>query len=479
MPSTEIVEEFEPVALVVDDQFVVRKLLSDVLVAEGWEVVEAESVAEAEEILASRSFPLIFLDKVLKDGGDGLVFLKSIKERKIPGEVALITGQGCLSDALFSFTAGALTYLPKPFTNEDVVEVLRRVEDMARQGSSGDLVVIPAGMPEFSLVGEGRAMTKVIEAIHRYAATDVPVFIMGATGTGKELVAREFHRHSNRSMGPFIPINCGALPVTLIEAELFGSVKGAFTDAVDRTGLLQEADGGTVFLDEITETTPAFQVKLLRAIQEMKIRRVGSNRTIDIDVRVIAATNGDVYNMVEEGRFRPDLFYRLEGCMVQIPALVKRPEDINLLVQHFISKAAQRLGREITCPMSLIKALARYSWPGNVRELEQAISTAAVACRGGLITFNDMPDKIRRALGEVSESGEATVIIGTREDHRRLEEVERDHIRGVLASTKGNLTAAARILGIDRSTLRRKVRGDESIVFEEEQEQEPAVAAAR
>lgn len=466
MPATATVESGGGVrsaslyALVVDDDPQVRRVIAGAGHAEGWEVAQAESLDAARRVIGSREFALIFLDKCLHDG-DGITFFGQLRERGVRAAVVIITGQGSLSEAMETLSGGAMGYLAKPFTIADVVEQLRLAGTLARPPASGE-VITPTEYQEHGLVGRSASMTKVVSTIHRIAPTNASVFITGPTGTGKELVAREVHRLSRRAQKPFVTINCGAVSPHLVESELFGHVKGAFTGADrDRVGLLEEANGGTIFFDEITEPVQLFQVKLLRALQERKIRRVGSNRQIDLDVRVIAATNRDIKAEVEAGRFRADLFYRLNQCLLHIPPLKERPDDILPLASHFIARESARLGRRVSCPVSLIKLLEGYEWPGNVRELEGAIVTAAEVCRtdahsGGVIQISDLPDEIRAALGDADEADQR-VLIGSAEVLPTLADVERTHIERALRETGGNRTKAAKLLGIPRRTLVRKL----------------------
>lgn len=447
-------------ALVVDDDPQVRRVIAGAGDGEGWEVAQAESLDAARRMIGAREFALIFLDKCLHDG-DGITFFSQLRERGVRAAVVIITGQGSLHEAIQTLTGGAMGYLAKPFTVADVVEQLRRADALARPPAPGE-VITPTEYQEHGLVGRSATMTKVVSTIHRIAPTNASVFITGPTGTGKELVAREVHRLSRRAQKPFVTLNCGAVSPHLVESELFGHVKGAFTGADrDRVGLLEEAGGGTIFFDEITEPVQLFQVKLLRALQERKIRRVGSNRQIDLDVRVIAATNRDIKSEVEAGRFRADLFYRLNQCLLHIPPLKERPEDIMPLVSHFIARESARLGRRVSCPVSLIKLLEEYEWPGNVRELEGAVVTAAEVCRtdansGGVIQFSDLPDEIRAALGD-DAGKDLGVLIGRAESEQTLADVERGHIERALRETRGNQTQAAKLLGIPRRTLVRKL----------------------
>ena len=299
-----------------------------------------------------------------------------------------------------------------------------------------------------------------MKLVGRVAATNLPVLITGESGTGKEIVARAIHRRSARADQPFVAVNCGALPAELIESELFGHVRGSFTGAtVDRRGLWQEADRGTVFLDEITETTLAFQVKLLRALQEGEIRRVGSNQTQRVDVRVVAATNRDAEEEVREGRFRQDLLYRLNAVTIHLPPLRERREDIRPLAKYFAERTIGAQARPITFSKEALWLLENYDWPGNIRELENAIVRAAALC-DQLVRPEDLPERVRRSFKTANPESTAAPFAnanGGDELLLPLAELERRHILRVLARTGGNKQAAARILGIDRTTLQRKL----------------------
>jgi DNA-binding NtrC family response regulator len=311
------------------------------------------------------------------------------------------------------------------------------------------------------LIGVSAAFVEVMKLVGRVAPTSLPVLITGESGTGKEIVARAIHRRSPRASQPFVAVNCGALPAELIESELFGHVRGSFTGAtVDRKGLWQEADRGTVFLDEITETSLAFQVKLLRALQEGEIRRVGSNQTQRVDVRVIAATNRDAEAEVHDGRFRQDLLYRLNAVTIHLPALRERREDIRPLARYFADLTTGPTARPISFSREAVTLLENYDWPGNIRELENAIVRAAALC-DQVVRPEDLPERVRRdaKTPAVHANGVTTGASSETDDEilLPLAEIERRHILRVLARTSGNKQAAARVLGIDRTTLQRRL----------------------
>ena len=460
-------------ALVIDDNELVRGNVAEVLRAEGWEVSEADSAARAFELLGHGRWELVFCDVKLSDSheAEGYAVLRRFVEEQPDAQIVLMTGHGSAAGALDAVSSGAYDYLMKPFEVDDVLriaqDVRRAAEKRERPGTTGELPPAPVYTSDIDLVGVSAGFVEVMKMVGRVAATSLPVLITGESGTGKEVVARAIHSRSPRAAGSFVAVNCGAIPSELIESELFGHVRGSFTGADrDRRGLLQEADGGTILLDEITETTPAFQVKLLRALQEGEIRRVGSNHTIRVDVRVIAATNRDVELEVREGRFRQDLFYRLNAVTLHLPPLRERREDVMPLARHFAERAAPA-GAPISFSRDAVRALISYDWPGNIRELENAVIRAVALC-DRLVRPEDLPERVRlagehdpAAAHDAAESApHAPPDEAGREDERliSLSELEGRHIARVLRHTGGNKQAAARLLGIDRTTLQRMIK---------------------
>ncbi len=443
-PRTNTFSEFPLCALVVDDEPEVRRVISGVLEESGWMVREAESAKRAKDLLETQSWTLIFLDKCLPDG-DGISILQGLTKKAAGASVVMITGQGSYNEAILAMTSGALNYLPKPFTIPEVREQIERC--LARLEQRELQRPLPLTPPaEEGLVARSARMIELGVQLQRVAKTDIPVLIGGPTGTGKEVIARELHRLSSRAANPFVTVNCGAISAQLIESELFGHVRGAFTGANhDRKGLLEEA----------TETLPMFQVKLLRALQEGEVRKVGSNNVNKIDVRVIAATNRDIYQEVDDGRFRVDLFYRLNSYIIEIPSLKERAEDILPLVEHF----AACTGRAVRFSEPVINALCNYDWPGNVRELENAITTAAKTC-DGVVELRDLPKRMRH-LPSTSEDAEAELPTNTSEGFLPLREATRKYIEKVLAHTGGNKAAASRILGVSYRSMFRMLKGGE------------------
>ncbi|MDT4953916.1 MAG: two-component system, NtrC family, response regulator AtoC [Acidobacteriota bacterium] len=474
-------------ALVVDDNDVIRSNVAEVLRDDGWEVSEAVSAEQAFEMLHQGGWALVFCDVRLSDKNneEGYAVLHRFTQEQPEAQIVLMTGHGSAVGALDAVSSGAYDYLMKPFDVEDVRRisqaVRRGIEKRARPGTTGELPSPPVYTSDINLVGVSVAFVEVMKLVGRVAATNLPVLITGESGTGKEIVACAIHRRSPRAAKPFVAVNCGAIPSELIESELFGHVRGSFTGAtVDRRGLWQEADGGTVFLDEITETSLAFQVKLLRALQEGEIRRVGSNHTQRVDVRVIAATNRDADLEMREGRFRQDLLYRLNAVTLHLPPLRERREDLLPLAKHFAERMMPQDGKPISFSRDAIRLLENYDWPGNIRELENAVVRAAALC-DQVIRPEDLPERVRNFSQPGLDTDRATGAQPHKaeqpdEELLSLAEVEGRHIFRVLARTGGNKQAAARVLGIDRTTLQRKIErysldqnGSESAASKERQ----------
>ena len=382
-------------ALVIDDEQPVRDFVCTVLENDGWKVSRAASAEEAFEMLGQENWPIVFCD-VMLGGADGFAVLRRFKEELPETKVVLMTGHGNAAGALDATAFGAYDYLLKPFGVEELQSLSAALRDQLTGRSHRISVGKRAATyrSDIDLVGRSHAFIEVMKQVGRVAATNLPVFLTGESGTGKELVASTLHRRSGRADKTFVAVNCGAIPAELIESELFGHVKGSFTGADrDRRGLWEEANEGTVFLDEITETSLSFQVKLLRVLQEGEVRRVGSNQTQRVNVRVIASSNRDVEAEVKAGRFRDDLFYRLNAVSIVLPPLRERREDIPPLAQTFADRVYS-LGPAVRFSSEALDLLQRYSWPGNIRELENAVVRAAAMC-DGLIRVQDLPERIR------------------------------------------------------------------------------------
>ena len=453
-------------ALVIDDEDLIRDNVAEVLRADGWTVSEAASAEQAFALLSSETWALVFCDvKLGTDGGhDGFAVMRRFIEEQPQAQIILMTGHGSAVGALDAVASGAYDYLMKPFDNDEVIAISQAVrngiEKRAGENTTGDLLP-PVYTSDIDLVGRSAAFVEMMKLVGRVAGTNLPVLITGESGTGKEVVARAIHRRSQRAENAFIAVNCGAIPAELIESELFGHVRGSFTGAtMDRRGLWQEAHLGTIFLDEITETTPAFQVKLLRALQEGEIRRVGSNHTLQVDVRVIAATNRDVEREMSEGSFRQDLLYRLNAVTLHLPPLRERREDIMPLARRFAQRASRAGVRPLSFSRDTIQVLENYHWPGNIRELENAIVRATALC-DQIVSPEDLPERICNYKDESNVGAARTVLSGGDAGEGELlslSEIECRHIHHVLEHTSGNKQAAARILGIDRSTLQRMIK---------------------
>lgn len=450
-------------ALIIDDEPQVRTFVSSVLRDEGWEVSVAESAEQAFEMLHKRGWSIVFCDVVL-GGADGFSVLRRFKEELPETKVVLMTGHGSGAGALDATAFGAYDYLLKPFSVEQLHSLSR--EMLEKLASSPTRRRVPKNVlttlyaSDIQLVGCSEAFVDVMKQLGRVAGTNLPVLLTGESGTGKEVVASALHLRSTRSEMPFIAFNCGAIPADLIESEFFGHVKGSFTGADrDRRGLWEEADGGAIFLDEITETAPSFQVKLLRVLQQGEIRRVGSNHTQKVDVRVIAASNRNVEEEVEAGRFRQDLFYRLNAVTIALPPLRERREDIVPLTKYFAEKV-HFLNRKVAFAPEALALLERYPWPGNIRELENVVVRASAMC-DGTVHPGDLPKRIRTYCAEeLKNKHEQTTAVDADgpDDWPTLAQAEGRYVARVLQRTLGNKQAAARLLSVDRKTLDRMIK---------------------
>ena len=439
--------------LVVDDDAGIRESAAMALEKVGLKTLQAGDVTSALQMLRNHRVDVVLSD-IYMPGETGLTLLQAIAERRDPPRVILMTARGTIETTALAQRIGAFDYLAKPF---DLGELIARVR-AALGERVADEVPIEAG-PASRIVGSHPSMIAMYKAIARVASLNVPVVILGESGSGKELVAQSIHDLGDRVSCPFIAINCGAIPDTLLENELFGSTRGAFTDSrQDRRGALSRADGGTLFLDEIGDISPAFQVKLLRFLQDGIVTPLGSEKSHRVDVRLIAATHRDIKRLVAEGKFREDLYYRLAGYEIAVPPLRDRVSDIPLLVDHFKNRIAAEMKREsIPGPsQAVLDVLAAHRFPGNVRELEQVI-------RRTIIDSGALADAkaAANALRDIAPSAEAKPIVAappTEEELVSLDEAEKRHIIAVLRATGGNQTQAAFILGIERKTLARKIK---------------------
>jgi len=439
--------------LVVDDDAGIRESAAMALEKVGLKTVQAGDVTSALQALRAHRIDVVLSD-IYMPGETGLTLLQAIAERSNPPRVILMTARGTIETTALAQRIGAFDYLAKPF---DLNELIARVR-AALGERVADEVAIDAG-PASRIVGSHPSMIAMYKAIARVASLNVPVVILGESGSGKELVAQSIHDLGTRVSGPFIAINCGAIPDTLLENELFGSTRGAFTDSrQDRRGALSRADGGTLFLDEIGDISPAFQVKLLRFLQDGVVTPLGAEKSHRVDVRLIAATHRDIKRLVAEGKFREDLYYRLAGYEIAVPPLRERTSDIPLLVDHFKRKIAGEMKREsIPGPsQAVLDVFIAHPWPGNVRELEQVIRRTVIDS-GALVDAA----AASRALRDIAPSADpkpAAAPVETNNELISLDESEKRHIESVLRATGGNQTQAAYILGIERKTLARKIK---------------------
>jgi DNA-binding NtrC family response regulator len=437
--------------LVVDDDASVRDLLGEVLSRIEATVVEAPSGDDAVERLAAEEFDVALVDLMLPDKS-GLDILRWAKSADIATEFVILTGYADVETAVETMRLGAYDYLAKPWKNTELVEIVRKAAEkkaLRRENVAlKEVITRRDGMPE--VIGDSSSLRDVLSVVARVAPTDSPVLISGESGTGKELIARSIHLASRRTAKPFLSINCGALPDTLLETELFGHRRGAFTGAMaSRVGLFEAADGGTLFLDEIGEMSPAMQVRLLRTLDSGEVRRVGEQRAFHVDVRIVAATNKHLTTEVSEGRFRTDLFYRVSTVVLQVPPLRKRRSDIPLLVEHFIARTA-RPGRALRVSDAAMERLTRYEWPGNIRELRNLIERLQILHEGDEIRVDDLPSEFASREETTAEVPETPLV--------SLQEVERRHVGRVLGACRWNKAQAARVLSIDIKTLNKKIK---------------------
>jgi two-component system response regulator AtoC len=438
-----------PVLLVADDDPVVRDFLAEVLVREGYQVRAVSGGEECVRVAETEAFDLALVDLRMPDL-DGIDVLKRLATLQPGVPVLILTAFVTMETAIEAIQAGAWDYLSKPLRVEEIEVTVRRaleVRRLVRENRQYREELRERYRVE-NFVGQAPGMLAIYKTVARVARLDTTVLIQGETGTGKEMIARAIHYAGPRGAGPFVVVDCTALPEALFESELFGHERGAFTGAVrTRRGLLETASGGTCFLDEVGELLPALQAKLLRVLQERVVRRVGSNETIPVDLRLIAATNRDLRKRVEDGEFREDLYYRLNVVTVRVPALRDRPLDIPLLAQHFLAKYRQASGTPVSgfAPETLA-LLADHDWPGNVRELEHVVERAVALASSELILPENLPPEVRPTPAPPPELPARWMT---------LEELRRWYVDRVLEHTEGNKQRAADVLGIDRRTLYR------------------------
>jgi DNA-binding NtrC family response regulator len=434
--------------LIVDDELSVRTSLKEWFLEEGFTVETAESGEDALNKMHTGPYDLILLD-IKMPGMDGITLQKKIKEIDEDAIIIIMTAYASVDTAVEALKLGAFDYVTKPFDPDDLSQLIRNA--LKQKELTSENVQLKEKISELSgvddIIGQSEEMKRVFEMVDTVAETDSTVLIRGESGTGKELIARAIHSRSKRRYFPIVAVNCGAIPETLLESELFGHEKGAFTGAqYRRKGKLELANGGTLFLDEIGDISFKMQIDLLRVLEGKRITRLGGSEEISVDFRLICATNKNLEKLVEEEKFREDLYYRINVFSIFLPPLRKRKSDIIMLANHFIQKYARSMGK----PKKLIASnvqemMLEYSWPGNVRELENAIERAMVIGKGPEITIEDLPLHINTT--EKSNSGKV-----------KLSDLEKDHILRILEETGGNVTKAANLLGIDRVTLYNKMK---------------------
>lgn len=433
--------------LVVDDSPATIEIIQRNLTEKNYSVYSASNVEKAIRILKSVSVDLVITDyKMPKISG--LDLIRYVRENYEDTEIIMITGYATVDGAVQAVKSGAEEYLAKPFTDDELFAAVERVLKKLQMRKKGKGFSSEKELINNNILGESPEIKSILNTIKKISSTTATVLVTGESGTGKELVARAIHYNSSRASAPFVPINCGGIPEGLLESELFGYVKGAFTGATEsRAGFFQTADGGSIFLDEIGDTSLSMQVKLLRVLEDKEVCMVGANRSSKVDVRIIAATNKDLIQHVKKGAFREDMFYRLNVITIEIPPLRNRGDDTITLMRFFAEKYSAELGRETpSFSDKALEVLNNYYWPGNVRELENVIQRLIVMTDGDIIEVSDLPSLMRYSLSK--ETG----------FDRSLAEVENEYIRNVLNYVNGNKSRAAEILGIDRKTLRAKLK---------------------
>jgi DNA-binding NtrC family response regulator len=438
--------------LVVDDDRETRDLLGEVLGEEEYHVVTSGSGEEALEIGKQECFDVIISDMRLGPKLNGLDVLRAYKTIQPGSEVILITAFGSMESAIEAVKAGAFDYLSKPFKIDEVLLKVKQALENGRliRENRSLKQQLESQVQLSSLVGRSPRMLELYKKIAMVSDSRSTVLIYGASGTGKELVAKAIHHNGPRANQLFFAVNCGALTETLLESELFGHVRGSFTGAIgNKRGIFEEASGGTVFLDEVSEMSPALQVKVLRVMEEQEIRRIGSNPVIKVDVRIIASSNRKLSELVEQGAFREDLYYRLRVIEIELPSLRERAEDIPLLVEHFLNKFGQERGQNHSISQGALSVLLSYPWPGNVRELENAIESAVALNRSGVIMPEDLPPKVRAESRDDDQPADLYANLPS------LDELEKRYLAHVLKVTGENKARTAEILGISRRTLYR------------------------
>ena len=440
--------------LIVDDDRAMCQLLIDLLAEEGYATEVAYDGESALEKFRAGRFALTITDLMMPKM-KGIDLVRRLREIDDGALVLLITAFGTIESAVEAMRAGAFHYVTKPFHNQEIlIQVKRAIEQKKLQEELRRLRTEVQARDRFqNIIGQSEVMQRIFQVVAQVSDLHANVLIEGESGTGKELIARAIHAHSARASGPFVPINCAAIPETLLESELFGYVRGAFTDArKDRRGLFQEASGGVLFLDEIGEIALSLQSKLLRVLEDKEVRPLGANQGEKVDTRVVSASNRNLDQLVHAGKFRQDLYYRLNVIRIDLPPLRERSEDLPLLISHFIGKFAEAAKRDIKgIDPAALAVLQSHDWPGNIRELEHVIERAVLLGKDDTVGMDDLPPQL-------TAHGERTLAVGQAVAKQlTLRDLEREYIGKVLDNTRGNKTEAARILGVDRTTLYRKL----------------------
>jgi two-component system, NtrC family, response regulator AtoC len=440
--------------LLTEDDTLAGQLFEEVLKDQGYQVDRVETGEAALQRFEASRYDLLLVDVQLP-GKSGLDVTRQAKAMRPDVPIVVMTAFASMETAIEAIREGAFDYASKPMNLDELRQVVARALAQSSQTAAVDQQ--PATESLGTIIGNSPAMVDVYKTVARVAQTRSTVLILGESGTGKELVARAIHQHSPRARRAFMAIDCGALPETLLESELFGYVRGAFTGAIlDRKGLFEEADGASCFLDEIGDISPALQAKLLRVLQEGEVRRIGSQKWVKVDVRVIAATNKDLGALVRAGSFREDLYYRLNVVSVQLPPLRDRADDIPALANHFLRRYADEVGKTITgLSDEAVRVLRAYQWPGNIRELENAVERAVTLANHRVLTADDLPLEVRKRPAAQEASQIASTLTGMFADAPTLEEVKKRYIWHVLQQNRGNLSRAAVILDVDRRSLYR------------------------
>lgn len=441
--------------LVIDDEKAFGEMMGVLLRREGYEVTVVDNASEGLDCLKAGQFALTLCDLHMPEM-DGLEFLRQARDRELLNTTVMMSAYGTLDAALTAMRLGAYDYISKPFNREEIVLTLKKAEEREQLRKENRELKLGRAVRLDRLLGRSPAMLALFETIEKVAAYKSTVLLSGESGTGKELTARALHTSSSRAKGPFLAINCGAIPDGLLESELFGHVKGAFTDAAsERKGIFREAEGGTLFLDEIGELPRGVQVKLLRVLQEREVRPVGDVVSYPVDVRIVAATVRNLEEDVKSGRFREDLFYRLNVVPIRMTPLRERGEDIPLLMEHFLDSINTRLGTRVTeVRPEVMRVLMDYSWPGNVRELENMVERAIVLSDSNVLTLRSLPESMLRVNPEISwvpPEGDLSV-------KRAQKAMERSLIERALRETDGNRTAASRLLELSHRALLYKMK---------------------